>query len=1132
MKRTIKNFTLFVLVLVSLSMILSIGIGATDTGSGTGTEPENILTKNEALVLEKLKTLGEIRYSYAEMGDIGKNANTYIYIYEQKINILSKIELEREATTDLINLYYEQGITSGHLALIFYTYENDERLSDEAKEAIKEMHTKLQNDVAASTSATELAMIANELFSNQGIYAQMHVMIYNKLLGALIKETDSSEVVAKVAIAKEDIKSCTVVKTNEQYEEIYNRALREVTIQRNKDNTVAEINKIFEILCPGLDIHENNAAMIAIEFIGRDTTVEASEMNARLKEIADALLAEKKNGGKYVDGYIDKLLALVAETVAAADEKAEAAVLSTLLENYALDIKKAETKDAIAANISERAYGADEEMAALEAEYNADGGIIDGCANEDDLAFEKDRAALRADLYGKYVEAATSILSFGEFSELADEAKRKYDYYDYNIMSKDRAAEGAAEACREEYDALANELDSLVITAESTAFASKHADILAKELADVTAADKDAVLAAIADLALLSDGSKEVLKNNGTIDKLAEKYKEIAKQAVDAILGDSSKTLAYELKDQIGKLPTASDAEKLTSLVEAADVITKKAELAKAILDHRDGIKSTEDYGGFSDENKQKIEKIAADATLAIVGSAGGEDAENIADHAKLSLDKAEACAKIDAAVTKNKDIGPETFEKIVAVANGAKDAIGSLTSAEEIDKAVDDALFAIDSEGHKNLMDQVSDDAKDVIADLGFVSEEDKNKLSDQIDKLLSEQKEKVDAAESKEERAAAIKEFDDKLTEIKNAAEKKNNEGKSSENEVAFEALDKKYDECIKRIDALEFLTEDQKSALKTQAEALNIASKQKIEAAENNEITAEALEKALSDIETLAKNAELDDEKIRADESRALDAEIKDRYDEVIKELETLEYISDLIKNELKIKAGDAYKAFTDSLLIAKNRDNFASAKNTAYAELDEISDTAKAQDLVGAKLAAMEAIREKANEAKKKIVGFKHLAPESKNMLTDEIDGEVDNVNAHVEIAPDIPTINAIKNSAYASISSVEAEGQKLEDEAFVRALMPLIIALTCIGVVEAIIAIAIFIYKKKTLLAIASPMLVPALAMNPMGAQVIAITLAVIDLALAVYIGYWIVILYHAWKRYKEDEEEEPVFEEE
>ena len=309
-----------------------------------------------------------------------------------------------------------------------HEYVTAELLSDEAKEAIKEMHTKLQNDVAAATSATELAMIANELFSNQGIYAQMHVMIYNKLLGALIKETDSSEVVAKVAIAKEDIKSCTVVKTNEQYEEIYNRALREVTIQRNKDNTVAEINKIFEILCPGLDIHENNAAMIAIEFIGRDTTVEASEMNARLKEIADALLAEKKNGGKYVDGYIDKLLALVAETVAAADEKAEAAVLSTLLENYALDIKKAETKDAIAANISERAYGADEEMAALEAEYNADGGIIDGCANEDDLAFEKDRAALRADLYGKYVEAATSILSFGEFSELADEAKRKYDY--------------------------------------------------------------------------------------------------------------------------------------------------------------------------------------------------------------------------------------------------------------------------------------------------------------------------------------------------------------------------------------------------------------------------------------------------------------------------------------------------------------------------------------------------------------------------------------------------------------------------------------------------------------------------------------------------------------------------------
>ena len=1115
-----RILSLIVLSVIILSMALGISVGAAED-----------IEANKALAIQKHSALLSIQDEYYSLGDVGKSANEYVNQYSKYFNTLNDFVLGQDGANVLINLYYEQGVTAGHLAFIYYSYDGDPRLTDEGREVIKDAHDSLQAQIYAAKTAEEISSVSEKLFSEKGIYAQMFVTIYDSMLDALLVENDSNSVIQKIAVAREEIKACTVVRTNEQYEEIYNRALAEVMIQRNKDSTIAEIGKIFSILRPGESIETNSAAMAAIEYIRRDTTTDAADMNAYLKSFVDPLLAEKKDGGAYVDRYVDGLITLIAETVATADSEGRAAMISPILENFALDIKKAATKDIITSDIASREYAADDKMVSLESSYNADGGIIDSCQSEEELAFESERASLRADLYGQYVLAGKRILSFGSFDSLVTEAARKYSYYDYNILSKDPASEGAMESCILEYETFLSELDDLVTSAESTAYINKHSAIIGKDLSEITVADKDAILSAITDATNLSEASADFIEGNGTVDKLAEKYKEISKQIIEKTLGEERKLHAYELKDQIGRLSASSEIAKLTALVEAADGIVKRAELIDSVLDLHSDIKSSKKYKDFSADNKALLDKIATDAANAIVGESDVAEAEKLATDAAIALSRAEACAILDALVSAiSTSVSADTLAAINSTVGAAKDKIDLLTTADEIKKATELCEFEVGKEITKDLLDGVATSIKNDIDALGFISDADKSAYKNRIDELLSELNGDMADAKDEAEKESAIKKFSDRLYQIKDEAEEKNNGIRDEENKEAFSKLDEKLAECIDRIDALKFLSDDKKASLKAEAETLTEKAKESLTSSKGSDESEEIFDKAISDIETLTANAESEDTEIASRERAALDKEIKAKYDALINKLYNLEYLSDLIENELKINAGNVYKAFSDQLDNTPDREALSALGSDTAARLDKIGEEADKHQLEGAKRAAKDSVEARAAEAKKKIMGFKHLDADTKSDLVDEIDATVENALSHIDIAPDIPTVKAIEGSAFASISATEDRGQKLEDEAFVQSLMPLIIALACIGAVEAIIAAAIFIYKKKTLLAVAIPTVAPVLALSPIGAQIIAILLALVDLALAVYIGYWVVILYHAWKRDREGGEEEEAFE--
>jgi hypothetical protein len=127
---------LFAVVLTILAMALTLGVGV-----GAAEDLET----NRALASEKYNALLDLSREYFEKGDAGKEANKYVVnVYAKSINDLTDLMLKRDGAADLINLFYEQGITAGHLAFIHHSYLNDKRLTDADREELETVHLTLQ----------------------------------------------------------------------------------------------------------------------------------------------------------------------------------------------------------------------------------------------------------------------------------------------------------------------------------------------------------------------------------------------------------------------------------------------------------------------------------------------------------------------------------------------------------------------------------------------------------------------------------------------------------------------------------------------------------------------------------------------------------------------------------------------------------------------------------------------------------------------------------------------------------------------------------------------------------------------------------------------------------------------------
>ena len=109
MKNTVKRISLIILSLLMLSGLFVVSAGA-------DTLDDNSLLRND-----KYKVLSDLTLeNLTNYGDIGSDVNMFIDIYEKKLNSLKENDLAKPETKEVIELYYEQGIAAGKIALIYY----------------------------------------------------------------------------------------------------------------------------------------------------------------------------------------------------------------------------------------------------------------------------------------------------------------------------------------------------------------------------------------------------------------------------------------------------------------------------------------------------------------------------------------------------------------------------------------------------------------------------------------------------------------------------------------------------------------------------------------------------------------------------------------------------------------------------------------------------------------------------------------------------------------------------------------------------------------------------------------------------------------------------------------------------
>jgi len=1117
MKKTLRLFSALVLAVVMISLVFSFSAGA------------DVLDENRALRDDRYGKLLDLQKQYT-----GTGVNTYIAKYADLLDGMRDENLQKEDAAEKINLYYEQGVAAAKIANIYYSYINDTRLAGDKDDvsAVEAVHQQIQSDkIEWAVSADSLRESVGLSYSNGGLCAKMYVTVFEKMLDNLIIESedpdknDSDEVRGKIAAAKSDIKySVTEPTLPDEYEAIYNRAVQEAQVRRNKDIAIRQLENIFAILYPNGSVSDNDAVLAAKNFINSDSTTTPAQMNEYLKSAVNSLIEDKNDNNKYVDAYVDSLTEAVKTAVGDANETGKVAELAEIFKEYPLDIEKAKTKDVIAKNIESRKYGKDGAMAALESEYNADNGIIDGCKNTDELAFEAERASRRADLYGEYLDTVDNIKKYGEYPDILSDTAKEYSAYDKEIADKTR---GDSEACKKAYDECVDEFEKLIVSAEVKKYNDDNTDVLSRSPSSVTVADKENVLAAISGIKNLTPEAVEILKNNGTVDKLAEQYKAITKSEIDGFLGDSTdkrKLKAADLKAKADKLTVNGDANALDKLVADADRLVDKAEETDKIYDRYDDVLKAEDYSGFSAADKDGIDNIANTAVNNVLNAADGADVSSVADRAVVDLSRAEAKAKINAKASERDDLAPEIKEAVDKIASDAKNAIDSETDISVMPKIAENAEFDIQKAFDINDMNKKAADAKDTVDGLKFLGDTEKETEKEKISNLAKALEGGLDSAKTDEERKKAVSDFETKLNEIISGAQAADAEAKAKAQKNAKDELEDKHGETVSAINGLNFISEAEKEKLINDANSALENAKQNMD----NAVTPDELEaeknKGIEDLNKIKSDALSKDSENEQALKTLAGNDIDRLYSDLIEEINALKYLDTDAKNALKSEAKAEYDKYKAAIEAAKTPRDVEEEKNNTENEFTAIDADANAKELATAKASAISDMNAKKKDSAAKLSGFKYLSHGQKKSFENKLDSIVTEGEKKIAYSESVEAVETERDAVLAAMRALDLEAKELDDKEFVASLMPWIIALTVIGVIEIIAIIALVGANKKAAAAAFAPL--AGFSVTPVTAKVVTVVLALADAIMAVVIIYLIIMLIRA-RRSAQTEDEAP-----
>ena len=286
----------FVIAVVMTVLTLSLNVFAAENST---VEEENKALKEELIGVLTDKLTENFNT------DIGSTVNSnHLWNAIDRFSGLKEEDNKLPETADKIRLYYYQGVAINEVAWIYYTYAED--LQGEAKQRVDDTFKSIDTAIANYTDHNELSGSIN---SKGGLCAQMLACIYSEKLDALLTDGDSEAVKKIVADAKGILPTFTTNSFDDHsdYANLFENTSLEVTIQRNRDKTLAELEGVLDVFYGEGGYEDKEFYKNAVAVINDDETDEISEMNAALLDAFGAAADELSYGkGNYVNAYYEK----------------------------------------------------------------------------------------------------------------------------------------------------------------------------------------------------------------------------------------------------------------------------------------------------------------------------------------------------------------------------------------------------------------------------------------------------------------------------------------------------------------------------------------------------------------------------------------------------------------------------------------------------------------------------------------------------------------------------------------------------------------------------------------------------------------------------------------------------------
>lgn len=483
------------LLLLMLCLICALPISASALEADTA-----IINENYNLIKEHCLSLDSDISSYSTLDDspdksTSRNVATIINGYQSELRALqSHPDVGKRPLTDEIDLAFAKAKAAGRLAWIYH-YNIAEISNAESISFLRALYEGYAKDIDESVDAAVLNAYADRISSD------MNRSVFRQKTVNLSKEGDSVQATAIILEAVDGMEHISSTDLfGENFKVIYDSAVQKLKLQRGRDSAIAQMQTIFSAVRPSESYNDNKIAATLTYRLKNAESI--SEINIALRDTIAELTVTDENE-KYTYEYITRLNSLVSDTAIKANKSGKIGDFSSIFKDYALESKRAYTKDRIAELIFKKSDKNDAELTAIEALFNGATGRVDACATQSALEGELVRAEYRKKLWNSLSDTRKSLaIVLGKYDSTAF-SQRLGASYDKSAASIDKLTSSSADL-RADCEALltsGNEsLNAILNEAKAERFLLDNKDIIKKPAEELENNDDVYLKAALSDI--------------------------------------------------------------------------------------------------------------------------------------------------------------------------------------------------------------------------------------------------------------------------------------------------------------------------------------------------------------------------------------------------------------------------------------------------------------------------------------------------------------------------------------------------------------------------------------------------------------------------------------------------------